>query len=102
MPFPQSPNAPTNIRRPEPPGICDRCGRKFYLRLLQFQYEWGGFQLINTGLRVCPPCMDDPNPQFKAIIIGPDPVPVVNPRPYAYATQMLGEGPNPPLDLVPD
>lgn len=62
-------------------GICDRCGFRYTLIDLQFQVEWGGAALINTGSRVCPPCFDEPNPQLRAYSPPPDPVPVLDPRP---------------------
>ena len=39
---------------PDPYGICDRCGFKFYLN--QLRTEW-------TGLKVCHDCYDPRHPQ---------------------------------------
>jgi hypothetical protein len=33
---------------------------------------------------VCDECLDKPNPQLKARLMPPDPVPIANPRPELY------------------
>lgn len=68
------PDAPDTI------GICDRCANLWHLRDLQFQYEWQGPNYQNTFLRVCPDCMDIPNPNLRTIVLPPDPEPVYNVR----------------------
>lgn len=87
-----SPLAPVDIERPEPWGICDRCARRWLRRDLQWQVDWRGLQLQNLWLLVCVDCYDVPQEQFRPIIIGPDPVPVKDPRPGWYYSQM---GPTP-------
>lgn len=77
----------TDPSSPEPPGICDDCGEKWMLSELHWQYDYRGRQLQNLRLLKCPRCLDDPQPQFKTIILPPDPVPVLNPRPGFYAQQ---------------
>ena len=42
------------------PGICDRCGLRYPLRTLKFEYVMGR----NTGLRVCRSCLDPSHPQL--------------------------------------
>jgi hypothetical protein len=42
------------------PGICDRCGLRYPLKQLKFEYELGK----NTGLRVCRACLDPSHPQL--------------------------------------
>lgn len=42
------------------PGICDRCGQRYKLRDLKFEFVMGR----NTGLRVCPKCLDPSHPQL--------------------------------------
>lgn len=42
------------------PGICDRCGLRFRLNQLKFEFVMGR----NTGLRVCPKCLDPSHPQL--------------------------------------
>lgn len=90
-------HAPANISKPEPPGICDRCGSKWLHSALTWQFAWRGLVLQNLNLLVCPHCLDKPNEQYKPIVIGPDPVPVRNPRPGYAATQM---GPTPSFSVV--
>ena len=42
-------------------GICDRCGFEYKLHQLKPQYT----DLKDTGLLVCPSCMDEENPQLQ-------------------------------------
>jgi hypothetical protein len=42
------------------PGICDRCGQRYALKDLKFEYLLGR----NTGLRVCRSCLDPSHPQL--------------------------------------
>ncbi len=60
--------------------VCDRCGRWYNHRDLQWQYEWAGLQLINIGSLVCEPCLDIPQIQLKIIILPADPPPILNAR----------------------
>lgn len=69
-------------------GICDRCGLQYNLDMLKFQYQWNGLQLINLRILVCDLCYDIPSEQLRALILPPDPVPVMNPRPEAYASEV--------------
>ena len=54
---------------------------------LIWQHQWQGTQLVNLNLLVCQTCLDVPQPQLKARILPPDPVPIANPRPelFGYA-----------------
>lgn len=70
---------------PETHGICDRCGFRYLLKDLRWQYAWSGVKLQNLRLLVCTTdCLDVPQPQIKAIVIPADPTPVLNPRPEQY------------------
>jgi hypothetical protein len=76
---------------------------------LTWQWDWRGPRLANLRILVCSTCLDIPQPSGrKPIKIGPDPVPVRDPRPGFNQTQMneppsatlansaqeiLGEGP---------
>jgi hypothetical protein len=51
---------------------------------LCWQYEWAGFQLINKRILVFEDELDLPNRQLGAIIIPPDPDPIMDARPEAY------------------
>ena len=42
------------------PGICDRCGFRYNLSDLKFEYIMGK----PTGLRTCPSCHDESHPQL--------------------------------------
>lgn len=42
------------------PGLCDRCGQRYPLKKLKFEYLLGR----STGLRVCPSCLDPSHPQL--------------------------------------
>lgn len=94
MGFPQSSRAWADIRRPQPWGFCDRCGFRYMHSALRWQYDWRGTSLQNLRILVDHRCEDVPQPQLKAIIIGPDPYPVMNPRPGFQATE---EGNQPPV-----
>lgn len=69
---------------PHAVGVCDGCGfwvnHKDLKRDMQYR---GGATPVWTGFLVCTKCLDVPNPapQFKSIVLPPDPVPVDNPRP---------------------
>lgn len=71
-------------------GTCDRCSRLFNLSSLAFQHDWRGQAMVNIQRRVCPSCMDIPQPQLRPVILSPDPVPVFSPRPEQYGTEDEG------------
>jgi len=73
--------ARTSIRNPSAKGECDRCGTWRQLNALQRQFEWRGTSLADTGYLVCAPCLDVPFEQNRTLILPPDPIPRVNPRP---------------------
>lgn len=95
-------HAPVDIYKPEPPGYCDRCNRKFLHRNLAWQFDWRGPRLANLRILVCGGCLDVPQPSGrKPIKIGPDPVAVRDPRP-GFAQQQMGEMPDPPWSPSPN
>lgn len=75
--------------RPQAAGICDRCGIRYPLRDLVWQYEWRGARLTNLKWLVCPVCLDVPDEHLRPIVLPADPVPVRDPRPMY---------PNPPVN----
>ena len=81
MPIPHSPRAPVSWSKPEPWAYCDRCNFQTLRSALTYQLQWGGPSLINLRLLVCCECLDKPQEQLRSIVIGPDPVPVKDPRP---------------------
>jgi hypothetical protein len=62
-------------------GYCDCCKFLYVLRDLNWQMEYAGKELRNTGFLHCPTCLSPPNPQGIAITVPADPVPVRNARP---------------------
>ena len=72
--------ARTSIRRPQAFAVCDRCGMWNNHYKLAWQFQWAGTGLVNQRILVCPPCLDRPSQQLRAIIIPADPVPIRNPR----------------------
>ena len=93
MSFPQSTRAYASLSQPEAWAICDRCGFRYLHRELQWQFDWRGNQLQNLRILVCDPCLDVPYEQNRPIIIGPDPIPIKDPRPGWYAAQSQGGPP---------
>jgi hypothetical protein len=87
-----SPYAPINPFQPEPVGFCDRCGFKYPLAQLVEQRQWAGPKTVGIGIRVCTrTCLDELQQNgFRTIVIGPDPVPLKNPRPGFQFQQMGG------------
>lgn len=70
---------------PRAEGICDRCGFRWNLYRLTWQFDYQGTsQLQNTRLLVCENCYDKPQPQLAPYILPPDPPPVYNARPEPY------------------
>lgn len=78
--------ARVSMRSPEAQGVCDRCYQNYSLRDLTWQFQWSGVKLQNLRLLVCKTCLDIPQPQLRTIVIPPDPLPVLNPRPESYDT----------------
>lgn len=48
------------MRRKPVPGLCDRCGLRYPLKDLKFEYVLG----VRTGRRTCPECYDVSHPQL--------------------------------------
>lgn len=91
---PHNSRAPTDINEPRPVGFDDRSNFLHYLDELQPQFIWSGNTLVNTRLLVIDP--DIPNEQARTIVVGPDPVPLKDPRPGYWASQEAASG-VPPL-----
>jgi hypothetical protein len=66
---------------PEAKGVCDRCQRTVNRSELRWQMEWRGNRLASTGVLVCERDYDVPQPQSRTLTLGPDPLPVIQPRP---------------------
>lgn len=75
-----------SIRRPRALGESDRSGFWYSHADMVRQFQFAGNGLIDTGLLVGPDEVDKPQDQFRAPILPPDPIPVVNPRPSPNIT----------------
>ena len=82
----QAGRARTSARSPQAHAICDRCGFRYNLVDLNWQFDWRGASLQNIKLLVCNGCNDDPQQQLRAIVIPADPMPVANPRIQDFVT----------------
>ena len=100
----QSGRAVTNPEHPRAFAVCDNCRFWFNHYKLHWQREWAGTQIINKGFLVCDECLDRPNPQLKARLMPPDPVPIANPRPelglYPGLVRRLAVEPPPPNSMI--
>ncbi len=77
--------AAVDAQDPRAHGICDRCGSRYNLENLSWQYDWRGPRVQNLQRLVCRSCMDDMQQNGnRTIILPPDPVPVFNARPEMY------------------
>jgi hypothetical protein len=85
MPWRPHGHAHVNPDSPRAWATCDRCGFNFNHYMLQWQYQWGGFQLINQRILVCDTCLDKPAAFLRALVLPPDPPPLFNVRPENYA-----------------
>lgn len=83
-------------KRPTAQAVCDRCGFRYLLNDLGRQFQWTGPALQDIGILVCPRCNDFPQEQFRTVVLPPDPVPRINPRPDVYTTLPAIEGGNVP------
>lgn len=76
--------------------ICDGCGLPCMHNDLRPHTDYrGGMTPEPDGLMVCGACDDQPQPYFQFQLLGPDPVPLQNPRPdddtVGILTTQLGE-----------
>ena len=78
--------AKTSATNPQAHAICDRCGFRYNLVNLRWQFDWRGVTLQNLRLLVCSTCYDEPQEQLRAIVVPADPVPVQNPRIQDFVT----------------
>ncbi len=69
---------------PQAFAICDRCGKQYNLRDLQWQFQWQGSALQNKRILICEDCHDRPSMFLRAIIVPADPPPVFNARAEPY------------------
>jgi len=70
----------TSAKKPLATAVCDRCGIWYDLVALRWQVDWRGATLQNLRLLVCDECFDRPQEQLRAIVLPPDPEPMMNAR----------------------
>lgn len=71
-------------KSPQAAAVCDRCGGVYNHVDLQWQFDWAGAGMINKRILVCWHCNDTAQQQLRSIVLPPDPVPVMNPRPQDF------------------
>ncbi len=76
-------NQPTFDRKsPHGLAICDGCGFMVqHLELREKKDYRGGSVPVGLSLRVCASCDDVPQPYYSRLLLRPDPIPLMNPRP---------------------
>jgi hypothetical protein len=78
-----------SARKPQALATCDRCGLTYNHKDLVWQWDWRGTNLQNLKILVCKrTCLDKPQIQLRAIVIPPDPLPVINARPEMYSVEV--------------
>lgn len=88
--------ATINSNAPRALGCCDRCGFDWNRDQLTWQYDWEGPRLQNLRILVCPDCVDQPQQNGqRAIIIPPDPLPIMNPRQDPHMFMGQSSSPDP-------
>lgn len=88
MAFLQSKYATADMDKPSPWYFCDRCGFRRMKSNSAFQFDWRGNAIQDLRILVCTEtCLDVPQPQLRPILVGPDPVPIRDPRPGWQSTQ---------------
>ena len=72
---------------------------------ISWQYFWRGNHLTRIPILVGPDEYDKPNEQARARILSPDPLPIQNPRPEDFVSEMYGgvqvPSPVPPIPPAP-
>src|SRR5690348_151829 len=76
--------AEVDSRYPRAWATSDRTGFIGNHKNLIYQDQWAGFSLYNTGMLVYADEYDEPQRQLGAIVIPPDPPPILNARPENY------------------
>lgn len=102
--------ARTNPSNPQAHAFCDRCGGRYNHVNLTWQLDWAGVGMINKRILVCRTCLDTPQSQLRSIVLPPDPIPILNPRPGKNASSATdvrvtsGGGSTDPITglMVPD
>lgn len=90
-------HASVNSQSPEAFATCDRCGFVRNHRDLAWQYDWRGPRLQNLRILVCQDkCYDAPQQNGqRTIVLPPDPIPIMNPRPDPHMFMGQSSSPDP-------
>jgi len=102
----QSGRARASSKNPRAFGVCDRCGIWYNHAKLKWQFDWRGTSLQNLRILVCDRCYDLPQEQLRAIVVPPDPTPIINARVEYYQADetdymTVGTGTTDPLTGLP-
>ena len=91
--MPYRPHSRVRVDPEAPVGasVCMRCGKWWNRPELSWQYDWNGLELVNTGLLVCPECLDQPSPSRRSVVLPPDPAPVYNVRSEPFAIDFVSQ-----------
>ena len=89
----RSGRAKTSVSNPRAFAVCDRCGAWVNHDKLQWQTQWAGAALQNIRLLVCSECLDRPQEGLRAIVLPPDPVPIINARVEPFLADESGNVP---------
>jgi len=76
--------ADVNPSAPRAWGTSDRNGMISNHHKLQWQQQWRGSRIMNTGILVGDDELDIPQRQLGILILPPDPRPIMNARPEQY------------------
>jgi hypothetical protein len=71
-----------DTKSPQGLAICDGCGFEVqHIHLREKKDYRGGSVPVGLSLRVCASCDDIPQPYYSRLLLRPDPIPLMNPRP---------------------
>lgn len=80
----------TDATSPEAWAVDDRSGMVFNRARLRWQYYWRGNMLQRIPILVSEKNYDKPNQQARAKVLSPDPLPIRDPRPENFVSEMYG------------
>jgi hypothetical protein len=77
-----------DAKNPQGIAICDGCGFLVQHSHLREKKDYrGGTTPVGLSLMVCASCDDVPQPYYRRLLLKPDPVPLLNPRPDSQDAQ---------------
>jgi hypothetical protein len=87
---PHPKRARTNSRYPQAWATSDSSGFVGNHIDMAWQYDYNGTQLFNKRILRFRDELDTPQQQFRALVLPPDPVPIMNARPEPYSIDEAG------------